>query len=1541
MKKNIFYQLKSIREHCLTFSSCFNAGFSSLFWTNAFAKKHSFYNTLLLLVFSQASLYGQLVGSSAVKANFGVEADAYANRLQFPNTDGATPVFLTPETGTDDWFVNQTLFPGSGKGVINQTPPVLPNNNTAFTRGQSVNTPAPGFQYPIVDGRLWIDAVYGRDTNSAQGNSDSSIFTSTSDKNPDNPSTWNLGSGSVPQKDDIIDVMAHLRGEGPKIPTEADQRPFETLWAFAGATLRATSGSKHIDFEFYRTLVSYTPGGSQFGNTGTDGGRTAWTFDATGNILVSGGIVVSIDYENGGTKPDVRIRVWMDETVFNGLNAKADRPFDVIPGSFEKGELSGTFGYGRILQKAGGIGTSIFGRVNNTASTLGPPWGTQSGPAATFSNDFQQFQFVEIGINLTAFGLDRRGSSDPCANILGSILVKTRSCAGGNNDPFTCEQKDFAGPFPFGITVAPAVTANVNRTITCTIADATILATNIAPVGATIEWYGPYDNVNNNKGPLIPGDNLQDPDRVVTAPGIYTVRAVAPGFFGCFAEATVEVLRDITPPPCTISGTDDNFCPSSTGHIYTGPAGQSAYAWSIISGNATIVGSSTSQSVSVTAGSPCGNFVLQLITTGANGCTSTCNRTLHIVDTTPPVITFCPPGSNLGCNPTGIPGAGTATATDNCGTPTIGSVLGAAVNTGGCNWSRTRTYTATDACGNTATCAQVFTYVIDTTPPVFTFCPPGSNLGCNPTGVPAAGTATATDVCSTPTITSSLGSITSDGCLRSQTRTYTATDACLNTATCTQVFTWTVDVTPPVFTFCPPGSNLGCNPTGVPAAGTATATDACGAPTITSSLGSITSDGCLRSQTRTYTATDGCLNTATCTQVFTWTVDVTPPVFTFCPPGSNLGCNPTGVPAPGTATATDACSTPTITSSLGSITSDGCLRSQTRTYTATDGCLNTTTCTQVFTWTVDVTPPVFTFCPPGSNLGCNPTGVPAPGTATVTDACSTPSITSSLSSITSDGCLRSQTRTYTATDACLNTATCTQVFTWTVDVTPPVFTFCPPGSNLGCNPTGVPVAGTATATDACGTPSITSSLGSITSDGCLRSQTRTYTATDGCLNTATCTQVFTWTVDVTPPVFTFCPPGSNLGCNPTGVPAAGTATATDACSTPTITSSLGSITSDGCLRSQTRTYTATDGCLNTATCTQVFTWKVDITPPTITCAANKTIECNVAFNFDPPTATDTCDGTITPTIVSTVTNADGSQTRTWRATDICGNQATCTQTISVASCAHIFPTETSCTDFSTGTAGLPKVCTTVTGKTVTNATPGVFFYYSFVTVPAGAFTIDVKQINDNELSKLFAVQGYDKGSLAQIRLYTSSCGTVSFTPSFIDNGSGARLTGTNTSGASATYIVSIKYDVKSIIDATYSGADLISTYTFASYINGSGTAASGSTGNINAEACSSNTVKIAPIAPTASKTTDAGFDAYPVPFRDQLTIKYKFDYKSDVKIEVFNAQGMSVLTKTDTNSYLDKEVTLDLKTSKKQEQVYLVKVTTNRGSTTKKVMSSK
>ncbi len=92
-----------------------------------------------------------------------------------------------------------------------------------------------------------------------------------------------------------------------------------------------------------------------------------------------------------------------------------------------------------------------------------------------------------------------------------------------------------------------------------------------------------------------------------------------------------------------------------------------------------------------------------------------------------------------------------------------------------------------------------------------------------------------------------------------------------------------MDITPPVFTGSYADVNLGCNPAEsaiVAALGTAAATDGCGAAGVTFSDGTTQSDGCARWRIRTFTATDGCQNTATVSRRVNWSSDPSPPVFT-------------------------------------------------------------------------------------------------------------------------------------------------------------------------------------------------------------------------------------------------------------------------------------------------------------------------------------------------------------------------------------------------------------------------------------------------------------------------------------------------------------------------------------------------------------------------------------------------------------------------------------------------------------------------------------
>ncbi|MNX75577.1 hypothetical protein D3C86_1070550 [compost metagenome] len=91
---------------------------------------------------------------------------------------------------------------------------------------------------------------------------------------------------------------------------------------------------------------------------------------------------------------------------------------------------------------------------------------------------------------------------------------------------------------------------------------------------------------------------------------------------------------------------------------------------------------------------------------------------------------------------------------------------------------------------------------------------------------------------------------------------------------------------------------------------------------------------------------------------------------------------------------------------------------------------------------------------------------------------------------------------------------------------------------------------------------------------------------------------------------------------------------------------------------------------------------------------------------------------------------------------------------------------------------------------------------------------------------------------------------------------------------------------------------------------------------------------------TAKESKKPGFDAYPVPFKDYITIRYNFDYASNVKIELFDISGKLLSSETDTNSYLGKEYNFNIDFYVGKFQVYILQITTNKGSSTKKVISA-
>ncbi|WP_242121695.1 T9SS type A sorting domain-containing protein, partial [Aestuariivivens sediminicola] len=82
------------------------------------------------------------------------------------------------------------------------------------------------------------------------------------------------------------------------------------------------------------------------------------------------------------------------------------------------------------------------------------------------------------------------------------------------------------------------------------------------------------------------------------------------------------------------------------------------------------------------------------------------------------------------------------------------------------------------------------------------------------------------------------------------------------------------------------------------------------------------------------------------------------------------------------------------------------------------------------------------------------------------------------------------------------------------------------------------------------------------------------------------------------------------------------------------------------------------------------------------------------------------------------------------------------------------------------------------------------------------------------------------------------------------------------------------------------------------------------------------------------------FTAYPVPFQNEVNIGYKFEYNTDVKIDVYDIKG-ALIRQAENTSYLKgtyDRTNIDL--SGNDDQMYFVRVTTKEGTLVKKIVSS-
>jgi hypothetical protein len=458
-------------------------------------------NLALLLTLSSSAQ----ITTPAVKAGFGVDADLRSN---FYNG------FI--QAGNDDWFSNGV--PGPGSYIIDTT-------GAAAMMAQYAINPAsrklPFYrtmrlpQFSIVNNRLWIDAVYIRDYNGAAGG-DSTAFV-TSNKNGDSPGAWDGGITSVLDKNDIAEMMIHVRRAGP---TKTD-----SLWFMGGLSLQGTTGNRYFDFELYQTDIFYSRSTGAFSNYGPDAGHTSWKFDAAGNVIKPGDAIFTAEYSSSSLTA-IEARIWINK------NDLAITPAGFSwSGAFDGASTNAQYGYAGIKPKTAG---TYYTGLQSGNNTWAGPFGFIDG-GNNLQTTYAARQYMEFSVNLSKLGLDPITllGGNACGLPFRRILVKTRS-----STSFSSELKDFIGPFDFFS--AQPVQAMADIPIYCgVIGVSNLFVTN--PASASVYTWSTTNGhiVNSNVGSSI----------TVDAPGTYIVTQQLLDGCSSFAYDTVQVAYDATCVP--------------------------------------------------------------------------------------------------------------------------------------------------------------------------------------------------------------------------------------------------------------------------------------------------------------------------------------------------------------------------------------------------------------------------------------------------------------------------------------------------------------------------------------------------------------------------------------------------------------------------------------------------------------------------------------------------------------------------------------------------------------------------------------------------------------------------------------------------------------------------------------------------------------------------------------------------------------------------------------------------------------------------------
>ncbi|SDB41258.1 Ig-like domain (group 2) [Flavobacteriaceae bacterium MAR_2010_188] len=643
---------------------------------------------------------------------------------------------------------------------------------------------------------------------------------------------------------------------------------------------------------------------------------------------------------------------------------------------------------------------------------------------------------------------------------------------------------------------------------------------------------------------------------------------------------------------------------------------------------------------------------------------------------------------------------------DNCSAGGLGIQSDGGVDDGqsedGCIQYRLYTFTVTDDCGNDDTETTRVSREYDMTDPEIDDVDDYQLANCNDDW-PAFLTTDWSDNCSAGGLgIQSDGGVddgqSEDGCIQYRLYTFTVTDDCGNDDTETTRVSREYDMTDPEIDDVDDYQLANCNDDW-PAFLTTDWSDNCSAGGLgIQSDGGVddgqSEDGCIQYRLYTFTVTDDCGNDDTETTRVSREYDMTDPEIDDVDDYQFANCNDDW-PAFLTTDWSDNCSAGGLgIQSDGGVddgqSEDGCIQYRLYTFTVTDDCGNDDTETTRVSREYDMTDPEIDDVDDYQLANCNDDW-PAFLTTDWSDNCSAGGLgIQSDGGVddgqSEDGCIQYRLYTFTVTDDCGNDDTETTRVSREYDMTDPEIDDVDDYQLANCNDDW-PAFLTTDWSDNCSAGGLgIQSDGGVddgqSEDGCIQYRLYTFTVTDDCGNDDTETTRVSREYDMTDPEIDDVDDYQLANCNDDW-PAFLTTDWSDNCSAGGLgIQSDGGVddgqSEDGCIQYRLYTFTVTDDCGNDDTETTRVAREFDETDPELTCpdplrlCEGETIPDPIE-NYDDfvtagGSASDNC-GIDQTSFAYLGQVSDGLSpetiTRTYSITDNCGNDITCTQTITI------------------------------------------------------------------------------------------------------------------------------------------------------------------------------------------------------------------------------------------------------------------------------------